>query len=125
MLELHFDAADLNRGLDIRVIWNIGHNLRCVRHEHFLECAYRFEEEVPQREIRGRRTRHHPGDSFINFNLYQRGAKELLQQGNVFCAVIRHIEARFLLTGIHHAHFNHRASQTWHAAGADCKVSRL
>jgi len=106
--ELQFDAADLNRRLDVRVIRNIAHNLRRVRGERLLKVSDRMEEEVSQGKIRGRRARRHPTDSFIHFNLDQRGAEKLLDQGNVFCAVVRHIEMRILLLGIHHAHFNHR-----------------
>ena len=108
--QLEFDFADLDGGLGVGEVGDVGDELGNVRTERFLERFERVEVEVADGEIRRGCVWHHAGEALIDGGLTESGANELVDERNVFFAVVGHIEVIAGMIGIHDADFDHEAS---------------
>src|SRR5215469_11879004 len=103
---LHLNFADLNGGLDVGVVGNVGQDRLRVRGEGGLEGVGRVEIEVAHRDIYRGRSRRAAGDALFNRQTFAGGAKLLLHHRHVLVEIIVHVEPAARRVGVEYAHFD-------------------
>lgn len=104
---MEFDFADLDGGLGVGEVREIGDDLREDGAEVLLEGFDGIEVEVTDGEIGSGRVGHHAGDTVVDVGFAKSGADELMDERNVFFAVVGNVEVIAGLIGIHDGDFDH------------------
>ena len=120
--ELHF--ADLDGGLRVGEMRKVGNDLRKNGAETLLKGFEGVEVEMADGEVGRGSIGHHAGNAMVDRGLAKSGADELVDERDVFFAIVSDVEMISRLIGIEDANLDHGAS--WGAKGENgVLMSRL
>lgn len=102
-----FDFTDLDGGLGVGEVREISDDLRENRAEGSLKGVDGIEVEMADGEIGGGSIGHHAGKALVDGGFTKSGADELMDERDVFFAVVSDVEVISRLIGIEDADFDH------------------
>src|SRR6266566_37184 len=104
-LQLNF--ADLDDGLDVRVIGNIAHDFLRVRPKSGLKRFHRIELQLSDRQIGSGRAGRRAGDSMLYGDALERWSQQPAYQRDMCVAVVADVKIAARGVRIHDGDFDH------------------